>query len=197
MAYTRYHTKRVSQDHYTVLRAYERKAGVPAQVNQGARTIAEQTTFWLNYLRTGWPLAARPWGGAPHIKWGANDHALDINAGNGRGQAQHVAAFYRSLGIPVSFNVPGEPWHMDTLDGRKLAIAAARLRRYPTLKVGSRGRAVKRLKRLMWAKGLRKFQRSTGYFGPGTKRAIKRFQSKHGLKADGIVGPRTWKKLRS
>ena len=34
-----------------------------------------------------------------------------------------------------------------------------------------------------------------GNLGPKTKKAIREFQEKNGLKADGKVGPRTWKKL--
>lgn len=34
-----------------------------------------------------------------------------------------------------------------------------------------------------------------GIFGPDTKTAVKDFQSANGLVADGIVGPKTWKKL--
>ncbi|MBI3313803.1 MAG: peptidoglycan-binding protein [Candidatus Omnitrophica bacterium] len=37
----------------------------------------------------------------------------------------------------------------------------------------------------------------TGYFGSLTRRALKRFQAAKGLEPDGIVGPKTWKKLES
>lgn len=36
-----------------------------------------------------------------------------------------------------------------------------------------------------------------GDFGPNTDSAVKRFQSKNGLTVDGIVGPSTWKHLKS
>jgi len=34
-----------------------------------------------------------------------------------------------------------------------------------------------------------------GVFGPGTKRALKRFQRAHGLTPDGVAGPATWNAL--
>ncbi len=34
-----------------------------------------------------------------------------------------------------------------------------------------------------------------GFFGAQTSRAVARFQSGHGLRADGILGPRTWSRL--
>ncbi|MHB0955538.1 MAG: NlpC/P60 family protein [Pirellulaceae bacterium] len=34
-----------------------------------------------------------------------------------------------------------------------------------------------------------------GDFGPRTERAVRAFQTQHGLSADGIVGPQTWAKL--
>lgn len=35
-----------------------------------------------------------------------------------------------------------------------------------------------------------------GDFGPATEKAVKTFQGRKGLAKDGIVGPRTWAKLR-
>ncbi|MBX3318923.1 MAG: peptidoglycan-binding protein [Nitrospira sp.] len=57
-----------------------------------------------------------------------------------------------------------------------------------------KGRDVVRLQ-----KALRRFgHRLTvdGRYGVATKRAVARFQTQHGLKPDGIVGPRTWRLLK-
>ncbi|MBU9888654.1 MAG: peptidoglycan-binding protein, partial [Candidatus Omnitrophica bacterium] len=35
----------------------------------------------------------------------------------------------------------------------------------------------------------------TGFYGKRTRQAVRRFQKAKGLRVDGIVGPRTWKKL--
>lgn len=56
------------------------------------------------------------------------------------------------------------------------------------LKVGSRGPAVALVQEKLKIT-------SDGIFGPGTERAVKRWQKKNGLSADGIVGPNTIKKL--
>jgi hypothetical protein len=58
-----------------------------------------------------------------------------------------------------------------------------------TLKPGSRGANVKRLQRKLRVT-------TSGYYGPLTKKAVKRFQKRRGLKADGIAGPATLAKLR-
>jgi Putative peptidoglycan binding domain len=35
----------------------------------------------------------------------------------------------------------------------------------------------------------------TGHFAARTHRSVKRFQRAHGLRADGVIGARTWRKL--
>jgi hypothetical protein len=65
----------------------------------------------------------------------------------------------------------------------------------PTLERGSSGSAVVQLQKLLTANGI--YVRADGHFGAATERAVKRFQSEHGLRADGIVGPVTWRKLDS
>jgi hypothetical protein len=58
-----------------------------------------------------------------------------------------------------------------------------------TLKPGSRGVNVKRLQRKLRVQ-------ASGYYGRLTKRAVKRFQKRKGLKPDGVAGPATLAKLR-
>lgn len=63
----------------------------------------------------------------------------------------------------------------------------------PLLRIGDEGEAVARLQRALKLAG------STvgvdGKFGPVTKAAVERYQRSKGLKADGIVGERTWREL--
>lgn len=197
-SYTTHRGKRVSRAHAVMLAAYERKTGRALYINQGARTIAEQTAFWNHYQRYGWPLAAYPSPGAPHIKYGRENHALDINADVVRG----LAAFYRANGVPVAFNVPGEPWHMDTPSETALIAAAKRLGGtafLPTIRKGSHGPSVAKLQVYL---RMAKDSRGKGYLPAGwhahesytlfVRKAVRRFQREHNLTADGIVGPKTW-----
>lgn len=57
-----------------------------------------------------------------------------------------------------------------------------------TLRKGSSGPVVEALQRALGLK-------SDGSFGPGTEKALKSWQSKNGLVADGVAGPRTLAKL--
>ena len=53
------------------------------------------------------------------------------------------------------------------------------------LEHGDRGKAVKRLQAKLGIEPV------DGVFGDATRRAVKRFQRRRGLTADGIVGPQT------
>lgn len=193
MAYTTHHGKRVSPAHSALLKAYEKKTGNLLYINQGARTLAEQAAFYANYLRGG-NLAARPWGGAPHIKWGAQHHALDINAD----VVRNVAAFYTAHGVPVAFNVPSEAWHMDTLDEAALLRSAARLTDpEPTIRKGSEGPSVQKLQVYLRTAGyLPKRWRVHQKYTIFVRRAVRKLQKAHKLPVDGVVGKGTWAALR-
>ena len=67
---------------------------------------------------------------------------------------------------------------------------------HPQLKQGAKGPAVKLMQKLLEAKGY-ELGAQDGVFGPKTASALERFQSQHGLVADGICGPKTWAKLLS
>lgn len=63
-----------------------------------------------------------------------------------------------------------------------------------TYKTGSTGKAVEGIQQQLKKLGL--YQGDvTGYFGPQTETAVKRFQLKRGMHADGIVGASTYKYL--
>lgn len=71
--------------------------------------------------------------------------------------------------------------------------AALKLRRGELLEDGSQGKRVRQLQRMLNSEGSK--LRRDGIYGPRTEREVRRFQKKHGLVADGIVGPKTLKKL--
>ena len=191
--YTAHHGKRVSVAHGTMLAAYELKRSRRLDINQGARTLAEQARFYYNYRFRGGNLAAPPIPSAPHIKRGRQHHALDINAN----VVQDVAAFYRSHGVPVAFNVAGEPWHMDTLSEAKLLAAAAKLTPEPIIRKGSKGKSVQKLQVLLRGAGyLPKRWKVHQKYTIFVRRAVRKFQAKNNMHVDGVVGKRTWDLLR-
>ncbi|CAB4924515.1 unannotated protein [freshwater metagenome] len=68
-------------------------------------------------------------------------------------------------------------------------IAASSAHAMPTVKPDDHGAGVRVVQRAL---GLA----PDGLYGKGTKKAIRRFQRQHELKADGVVGPATWNMLR-
>ncbi len=65
------------------------------------------------------------------------------------------------------------------------ALAFTSVAEAGVIKKGARGAKVERVQRALGMSPV------DGVFGPATKRAVKRFQRRHGLTPDGIVGPAT------
>lgn len=177
----------------------------PEDLNEGHRTMAEQWHFWNNQP----PLAAYPQPGAPHIKWNLAHHAIDANSFNGA--SQRLQAFYQSLGIPVSHNVPSEAWHMDVLSAATVRAVAKAIKKKQGGKSYQRGdsspavRHIKeqlhhivdpRTKEVYFRPGQKKPHDGWGEsFGDELITAVKEFQRDHKLRDDGVVGPRTDKAI--
>jgi peptidoglycan hydrolase-like protein with peptidoglycan-binding domain len=66
-----------------------------------------------------------------------------------------------------------------------------------TLKRGKKGSKVEELQNLLIKQGVFNYSEVTGYYGKITEDAVKAFQNKTGLKADGVVGEMTWSKLNA
>jgi peptidoglycan hydrolase-like protein with peptidoglycan-binding domain len=73
------------------------------------------------------------------------------------------------------------------------APASAASSSQPTLRQGAKGAAVVTLQQRLRSAGYN--IPADGDFGPRTRAAVVAFQKKHGLAADGVVGPKTWAKL--
>jgi peptidoglycan hydrolase-like protein with peptidoglycan-binding domain len=68
-------------------------------------------------------------------------------------------------------------------------LASLRDAARPTLRQGDRGVDVERLQRAL------KVEPVSGWYGPLTVAAVRRFQAGHQLVVDGIAGPATWAEL--
>ncbi len=190
--------ERVSVQWYSVLT--DMRKDVSFNVNEGHRTMARQQYFW-NCYRTascnGGSVAARPSPVAPHIRTGRLDHAIDFSNDGA------VFNWLARKGLRPARTVSGESWHIEV--PKDELVAYHRLHggsNDPVLKLGQTGPSVLKLKKLLYAKGVRNFSgadnssRYIPYFGKYTKQAIQRFQRANGLKADGVVGASTWRALR-
>lgn len=116
----------------------------------------------------------------------------------------YVQAIINTIGPRYGWNkacsdAPWEPWHYKWCGGWSGANPGSGSgSKYPTLRRGRKGKAVKRAQRHLrrWNHGL--IQPDVdGRFGKQTKLAVKRFQWTHGLKPDGVIGKKTWSKLRA
>jgi peptidoglycan hydrolase-like protein with peptidoglycan-binding domain len=113
--------------------------------------------------------------------------ALHLNADGvfGRGTLRAVRRFQRRHGLHPDGVVGGGTWRMIR---RSLHRRRDVARTAPTRGVTGRGPSVSLLQNRLGVA-------ADGVFGPGTARAVERFQRSRGLTADGVVGPATWSAL--
>jgi len=120
----------------------------------------------------------------------------------GRPSRKQIRRFRR---LAISFGFRGISWWSWQHTSRKQWRALGRevdkgvsgvrpgAKNYPVLSKGSKGDLV------VWAqehlRGAGGHVRVTGLFARKTYRAVKRFQRSHGLRADGVIAARTWRKL--
>lgn len=128
--------------------------------------------------------------GTSNHGWGL---AVDLMNRQQRWVIDKIGRFY---GFSKSWSdAPKEWWHIKYRPG----VWKGR-NPFPTLRRGSRKHRVRYLQWLLIRKGYKKVphkkDKERGHFGKRTQDAVKAFQRKRGLVADGIVGPRTWRALR-
>lgn len=151
------------------------------------RTYAQQLYLWNLYKSGRGNLAAYP--GTSNHGWG-----LAVDFAN-----THMRWIVDQIGAPFGWSkswsdAPSEWWHVRYRPG-VWAGAAGGHRRGVRISVhlGARGQTVVTLQRDLNRHGIR--LAVDGIFGAGTDAAVRRFQAMHGLVADGIVGPLTWRAL--
>ena len=76
---------------------------------------------------------------------------------------------------------------------RKAGVSMDESKNIPTIRRGAEGELVEKLQGLLKEAG--ETLAVDGKFGAKTEEAVKTFQKKNGLKADGIAGPQTWAAL--
>ncbi|MDO8187204.1 peptidoglycan-binding protein [Conexibacter sp. JD483] len=193
----------VSDDWFKVLTA-ARRAGVSFRLNSGRRTLAEQQRLYDLYRAGVGNLAAVPSPTAPHIRVGRQDHALDVDVAFGGGVAV-LRSWLRGHGLATSLTVAGEPWHVEADSAGELRAAAKRLGRKPTVLDRLRARPLTRGTRAPEVRAVLTYLRrarlisgsvDSAVYGATLERAVRTFQRRVGLVADGVVGPKTFAALR-
>ena len=119
-----------------------------------------------------------------------NDHGQSLRVDGKFGPATNrgVRSFQSKKGLQVD-GVVG----IRTRTALNGTAASASSSDRPKLRRGDRNDAVRTLQEKLNAAGAS--LNVDGKFGPSTNRAVRSFQSAAGIGVDGVVGPRTWKKL--
>lgn len=165
-----------------------RPLGAPGDYARGRWS---QWAAWEKFRFHGGNLAAFP---------GTSNHGLgttiDLMTVHDRWMVDQIGAKYGWA--KRCSDAPSEWWHVKDNPGCTHAswhpphpLPTIRYRRGRLM----HGRTVKRLNRILRLLGFRSVKHGSGYYGLASRRAVKRIQKKHGIKADGVVGAKTWRLL--
>lgn len=159
----------------------------PLGPNSSYRTYTAQLYFWNLYTSGRGNVAAHP--GTSNHGWG---NAVDVATTT---MAYYILKYGPSFGWSHAEGARvGEWWHFTYVGGTFKPA-----KKFKPLRYRSEGRRVKWVQRRLRHKGFKSVpgrgQDGYGFYGRATVSAVKRFQNKHGLKADGIVGAKTWRRL--
>ncbi|HEY3020988.1 MAG TPA: peptidoglycan-binding protein [Solirubrobacteraceae bacterium] len=170
---------------WNMMNAAVRAAGLPTIMPTGPassyRTFVQQV-----FQRSSWCARGRCGNAAVP---GSSLHGLGRAVDTGR---RAVAwAHGRRYGVRPPVDAYWEPWHalvhLDPVPRRRPSLE-------PVVRRGIvNRRAVSHLQRMLRKDGIK--APLNGRYDLATRRAVRRFQRAHHLKADGVVGPSTWRAL--
>jgi len=165
----------------------ERDYGVTLRVSSARtayRPYADQEYFWDQYLHHGGNLAARP--GTSNHGWGT---AVDLATPQMRSIVDKIG--HRYGWAKEWSDAQSEWWHLKYRPGVWHGHVGD-----PVIRKGSTMRgAIKTLQKLLRGAGYKSVS-VNGKYDLRSRIAVRRFQRKHKLPVDGVVGARTWAALR-
>jgi hypothetical protein len=159
----------------------------PLGMMSAYRTYDQQVYLWNTVAHAHDPnWVARP--GTSNHGWGI---AVDLQTRQMRWVIDQIG---RKYGYAKAWSdAPVEWWHIRYRPG------VWKGKTFKPLRHNSQGPRVKWVQRRLRSKGFKsvpgKGKKGYGFFGKTTVSAVKRFQKAHKLKADGVVGPTTWRAL--
>ncbi len=123
------------------------------------------------------------------------DFKIKVDGDFGSGTEEIIKQFQQKRNLPVTgivtpelFGLIQEEASLPNVPGKKFTTGSY-------LRKGDGGDAVVQIQQALNTKGAGPKINEDGVFGSGTVKAVKAFQQKNGLDADGIVGPSTFEKL--
>lgn len=146
-------------------------------------------------------------GGGQNVKASINEKGTTTGGmtGDQTGREIYIGSYYNYPWDCVLRYMPAENSESSPVDTEKVELLEKKdpifltcFVKLPELKRGDKGEYVKALQFLLNGRGCSVgVYGADGDFGPATGAAVRAFQSRNGLEADGIVGNATWQKLMS